>query len=1038
MRNTPIERLNYFSGQALLTRDFQTEQSYHINVRRYYNQALNSPGIANGLELDWQPGSNQLTVRQGMAIDAQGREIILLENRLITPGSDSKNGHYFVAIAYNEVLTDYQDHVAATGYKRVLQQPDIEFIPAENGSRNWIILGVVNIQNGQIAALAYQLANTAGQRTYSNATLGGVHFVLGGAGVNAGASKQQGNNDALVNNPSISVQRYQYQATGQADASIQTWDWLTIDAPKIHFTGYTTMAHGLGIGTNFSNSYFQVNASVIDGNGTISTDTNNARLIWHDQGQFSPGLQPGDILILPATVHNGASQATVLESGNNYVKIDLPFPSAVSGAPYQYRLGKLVSINNDAGNSVFEISSAGNVGLGLKSYPQAGSVQDEGLSTLYISDGKVGIGLAQAPSTLLEVGGDLKSNGVVMATSFIGDGSQLKNVISLWHKYNTEQKIVQSNDDTPIYYNAGNVAIGMPYSPAKLGVAGGEITPGSGIITSVNEIQNGKTLYKLIGYQTKFQSELSENDEIIVGVYSEDNSYNKVLQQAVVSLQSNTSLTIDQAFATPFKDQSYDLIKITTQKDGSTQQTVIEGQGAITTDGVNPMVTGQGSAFQTQISPDDDTVTWKIQPKNVFMQRGLIRKIVSDTELYLHQPFSPMLTDSQYYIGHVLLAQFANTNTAQSAVLVVRSNTTPMVNNPEQPQAVTEQSAVALTNVNSRLTQNTALNPSLLAGSIANQPSGKTAPGTVGINVDVPDPAYALEVSGDVWIEGTINTPQAGMVPNGAICMWQGSLTDVPHGWALCDGGTYGELETRTPDLRNRFILGWGDKTIGSTGGEENVTLTLDQIPVHNHNVQATQDPHSHEDYVRHATINYGGGASEQDIADWGSGHYTDTVQPTIQVTQEDRGGGQPHNNMPPYYVLAYIMKIPTLKKLDPQKQPVSKTKLVEKEKPSGEMQVKNASDLKVKAAEPVEPSVANDETKQQASHDISALSKTSQSPEVEQVERLPDQVLANTAATGLSSEATVLDSKEQPVSQETGLIKGLWQRLTNHKLNKA
>jgi len=39
---------------------------------------------------------------------------------------------------------------------------------------------------------------------------------------------------------------------------------------------------------------------------------------------------------------------------------------------------------------------------------------------------------------------------------------------------------------------------------------------------------------------------------------------------------------------------------------------------------------------------------------------------------------------------------------------------------------------------------------------------------------------------------------------NNIICLWAGSIVDIPAGWVLCDGNN------STPDLRDRFILGAG------------------------------------------------------------------------------------------------------------------------------------------------------------------------------------------------------------------------------------
>jgi hypothetical protein len=72
-----------------------------------------------------------------------------------------------------------------------------------------------------------------------------------------------------------------------------------------------------------------------------------------------------------------------------------------------------------------------------------------------------------------------------------------------------------------------------------------------------------------------------------------------------------------------------------------------------------------------------------------------------------------------------------------------------------------------------------------------------------------------------------------GFVPVGSIIMWSGTEVQaslIPNNWKLCDG-TNG-----TPDLRNKFVVGAGDKyDIGDTGGSESVTLTANNIPEHQH-----------------------------------------------------------------------------------------------------------------------------------------------------------------------------------------------------------
>lgn len=107
-------------------------------------------------------------------------------------------------------------------------------------------------------------------------------------------------------------------------------------------------------------------------------------------------------------------------------------------------------------------------------------------------------------------------------------------------------------------------------------------------------------------------------------------------------------------------------------------------------------------------------------------------------------------------------------------------------------------------------------------------------------------------------------------------------------GWHICDG-TNG-----TPDLRGRFILGAsGSHAVGSTGGEENHTLTIEEMPSHKHKTAWSEDiaPWGTEDHDK-----IGNGSTFDYDNTW---PFTSTV-----------GGDKPHNNMPPYYALSYIMKI--------------------------------------------------------------------------------------------------------------------------------
>lgn len=123
-----------------------------------------------------------------------------------------------------------------------------------------------------------------------------------------------------------------------------------------------------------------------------------------------------------------------------------------------------------------------------------------------------------------------------------------------------------------------------------------------------------------------------------------------------------------------------------------------------------------------------------------------------------------------------------------------------------------------------------------------------------------------------------------GGVPKGSIIIWSGSASDIPDGWALCDG------QSGRPDLRNRFVLGAGTRAVGSTGGSEEVTLSSSQMPSHNHSITISSN-------APNLGVAYIGRVNGGEVS-YGS------------VYTGREGGNDPHPNMPPYYVLCYIIKI--------------------------------------------------------------------------------------------------------------------------------
>lgn len=93
------------------------------------------------------------------------------------------------------------------------------------------------------------------------------------------------------------------------------------------------------------------------------------------------------------------------------------------------------------------------------------------------------------------------------------------------------------------------------------------------------------------------------------------------------------------------------------------------------------------------------------------------------------------------------------------------------------------------------------------------------------------------------------------------------------------------------PDLSGRFPLGAGPAhSLGSTGGKDKVTLALSELPPHSHRVRGL-----------HRSVKHSSNRS------WTLDEGASAISP---ATTESVGGGQAHENMPPYVAVNYIVKV--------------------------------------------------------------------------------------------------------------------------------
>ena len=164
---------------------------------------------------------------------------------------------------------------------------------------------------------------------------------------------------------------------------------------------------------------------------------------------------------------------------------------------------------------------------------------------------------------------------------------------------------------------------------------------------------------------------------------------------------------------------------------------------------------------------------------------------------------------------------------------------------------------------------------------------------TPGAKLSVDGP-IAIKSGGLQFPDGSVQTTAVSSpnsFPSGGIIMWSGAIADIPAGWVLCDGNN------GAPDLRNRFIVGAVQDDVGTakttvkgslmvTGGEDAHRLTVSEMPSHSHSALRT----------------------EKKVGDAGASSY-DKYKCQDGGQTVSAGGNQLHENCPPFYALAFIMK---------------------------------------------------------------------------------------------------------------------------------
>ncbi|KNG92941.1 phage tail protein [Pseudaestuariivita atlantica] len=158
-----------------------------------------------------------------------------------------------------------------------------------------------------------------------------------------------------------------------------------------------------------------------------------------------------------------------------------------------------------------------------------------------------------------------------------------------------------------------------------------------------------------------------------------------------------------------------------------------------------------------------------------------------------------------------------------------------------------------------------------------------------------------------------------------------GGWNFAPRGWAMCDGqllpiasytalfsllgtmfGGDGRTSFGLPELRGRFPMHQGNgpglspAVMGQKAGVEEVALTVNEMPSHNHNVTLRADPAAANSTDPTGRILGNGFTAYRN----NRSPSNDVSFDAAAIQQSNAGGNLPHYNMPPYQVVNFVIAL--------------------------------------------------------------------------------------------------------------------------------
>lgn len=191
---------------------------------------------------------------------------------------------------------------------------------------------------------------------------------------------------------------------------------------------------------------------------------------------------------------------------------------------------------------------------------------------------------------------------------------------------------------------------------------------------------------------------------------------------------------------------------------------------------------------------------------------------------------------------------------------------------------------------------------------------------------------FPLNIFEEDDLDNKLSTAQGQLMQSLVGLIMPIAVSTLPQGTLLCDGSTYLRadypalysaidpvfiVDANTfvvPDMRDKFVVGVsGTKAVGTNGGSGSTTLTVNQLPSHNHTTQPhthNDTPHSHVEGIAlpSVTVVLVGAPVPSAIPGVGVTGLASVGILPASVTVDNTGNGDPIEVIPPYIALRYVV----------------------------------------------------------------------------------------------------------------------------------